>query len=94
MTVQELTREQLIELKVAYLFELDSEGTLSEVIYGDSEDDSRLSWGEIANADNLIPDDVIIEHYNGTAFVPEDFTVKRRFKKLCFPSKKYKKVFA
>lgn len=73
MTVQELTREQLIELKVAYLFELDSEGALNEVIYNDPEDDSPLSWGEIANADNLVPDNVVIEHYEGTVFMPEDF---------------------
>lgn len=75
MTVHELTREQLIHLKVVYLFELEEEGILNEVLYNDPEDDSDLSWGEIANADNLVPDDVIFEQCGDISFTHDDFFI-------------------
>lgn len=58
MTVYELTREQLDELKTAYADQLQEDG---------------ISWGELA-ASQEIPDDIILEHYAGIEFVPDDFS--------------------
>ena len=68
--VHDLCRECLMELKVVYMMELADNGTFSEVMgtmYGSP------SCSDIANADELIPDDVIFEHYAGISFVPDDF---------------------
>ena len=58
MNVHELNREQLTELKQAHLME--------------SED--WPSYGELADADELVSDEVIFEKYAGTDFVEEDLT--------------------
>lgn len=61
MSVTELSREQLTELKQAYLTELlDRDGL-------------EPSWGELADADQLIPDAEIFEAYEGCIFAPDDF---------------------
>lgn len=60
MTVQELNRMQLEELKQAYATEMCSEK---------GED---ISYGELADAIN-IPDEVIYEHYNVYDFTNDDF---------------------
>lgn len=61
MNVTELSREQLTELKQAYLTEmLDRDGL-------------EPSWGELADADQLIPDAEIYEAYEGCIFAPGDF---------------------
>lgn len=73
MTVQELNREQLIQLKQAYLSKLDDEGTLNEVLYNDPDNDEGLSYGELANADTLIPDEVVFNEYRGIHFTEDDF---------------------
>lgn len=73
MDVTELSREQITELKERYLIHLSDEGTYSEVM--DVSWDSP-SWGEIINADNLVPDDVIFELYAGCTFSDDDFFSK------------------
>lgn len=70
MTVTELTRDRLIQLKENYMIELVNEGTFAEVMGVDYD---APSWGDIFGADELIPDNVIFEHYAGTYFVEDDF---------------------
>ena len=61
MSITDLNREQLTELKQAYLTELlDRDGL-------------EPSWGELADADRLIPDAEIFEAYEGFIFSPGDF---------------------
>ena len=68
--VDELTREELIELKEAYMCELVNEGTYGETF---GVEWNEPSWGEIAASDELVPDEVVFEHYSGVSFVDEDF---------------------
>lgn len=70
MDVRDLSREQLIELKEHYMIELADEGIYAEIMGVDWDEPSM---GEIANADELIPDDVIFNHYEGFTFSDEDF---------------------
>lgn len=74
MTTHDLNRDQMIQLKQAYLTRLDEEGTLNEVLYNDPDDTRPLSQGELANADELVPDEVIHDNYAGTCFTEDDFT--------------------
>ena len=60
MTVQELNREQLDELKVKYLFDRFEN-------YG-----MTPSYQDVAEATN-IPDGLIFVEYDGIEFVEEDF---------------------
>lgn len=62
MTVLELTREQLVQLKQNYLTDhlLDVE-------------DRTPSYGELADADEIVPDAVIFEAEAATIFSPDDF---------------------
>lgn len=32
-----------------------------------------LTYQELADADNIIPDDLVFDYFEGTDFVPEDF---------------------
>lgn len=57
MTVYDLTREQLQQLKQRHLME----------------QGASLSWGELADIDSVISDEEIQEAYEGTDFVEEDF---------------------
>lgn len=60
MTVKELNKEQLTELKQAYATQLmETEG-------------EEISYGELVDAAE-IPDDVIFEHYDGIIFTEDDF---------------------
>jgi hypothetical protein len=61
MTVQELDRDQLIELKQMYLTEKGEE-------VGDG-----TSWSEYADADDIISDKEIFERYEGYTFTNDDF---------------------
>lgn len=61
MSITDLNREQLTELKQAYLTELLDRDGLSP------------SWGELADADELIPDAEIYEAYEGYTFSAGDF---------------------
>ena len=57
MTIDELDRDQLTQLKQAYLMD-NQEG---------------VSWGELAEADDLISDDLLRENYGWITFTEEDF---------------------
>ena len=57
MSVKELTREQLIELKQRYY----------------AERNENVSYGELADIDNLVSDEKIENEYGNTMFVEEDF---------------------
>lgn len=65
MNVTELNREQLIEMKQTYLMELED--------CGEHEDVVGISWNELANADELVPDDIIFDKYAGIIFTDDDF---------------------
>ena len=58
MTVKELNREQLNELKQAYAYQL--------------KEDCDMSYEDLVNTTN-IPDDVIFEHYDEINFTEDDF---------------------
>lgn len=57
MSVKDLTREQLIELKQRYY----------------TERNENVSYGELADIDNLVSDNEIYEEYGHITFVVEDF---------------------
>lgn len=57
MTVQELSRDQLIALKQAYLCE--TEGA--------------VYWSQLADADEQVPDETVFREYAGTVFGKDDF---------------------
>ena len=65
MKVTDLNRSQLEQLKSDYLIMLADRGERAEP-----------SWGEILNADDIVPDDVIFTEYADTEFVEEDFFSK------------------
>lgn len=58
MKVTELNRDQLIQLKQSYL----------------TEKQDSVSWGELAEADELVTDDEIFKEYAGINFVEDDFS--------------------
>ncbi|MBO7509942.1 MAG: hypothetical protein J6T35_02055 [Bacteroidales bacterium] len=72
MNVTDLNREQLTELKQNYLCQLADEGMFAEMLNVDYD---APSWGDLANADEIVPDDVIFEHYRDSDFVEDDFCV-------------------
>lgn len=70
MTVRELSRDQLEELKNSYMGQLADEGVFAEVMGVDYDEPS---CEDVACADERIPDEVIFEHYDGIDFTPDDF---------------------
>lgn len=61
MKLSDLTNEQRLELK-------------QEIVKDRNEHIGEgTSYGELANADELVDDEVLEEAYNGTEFSPEDF---------------------
>jgi len=70
MDVLELSREQLTELKQNYLEQLANEGSYAEVL--DVDYDEPSYW-DLANADEIVPDDVIFRNYEGICFENDDF---------------------
>lgn len=70
MTVTDLNREQLVHLKTMYMGQLADEGLFAEMFQVDYDEPS---YSDLANADELVPDDVIFDHYEGCDFVEEDF---------------------
>lgn len=60
MKVKELTRSQLVELKERYY----------------TEKNGDVSYGELANIDNIVTDNEIFEEYQNVDFVEEDFFTK------------------
>ena len=63
MTVRELKRQQLEELKIHYYDEIiqDQEGR-------------SISYGEMAEIDELVTDEKIFNEYSGYIFTDEDFS--------------------
>ena len=59
MTVRELSRDQLNELKQVYAAQLTETG-------------EEISYGELVETTE-IPDDVIFNHYDGILFTDDDF---------------------
>jgi hypothetical protein len=57
MTVRDLNRNQLSELKANYL----------------NEKNSSVYWSEICDADSLVSDEQIISEYGNTIFSEDDF---------------------
>lgn len=70
MEVRELSKEQMHELKENYLIKLADEGTFAEVVGVDYD---APSYGDLADADEIVPDDAIFREYEGVDFVPDDF---------------------
>lgn len=70
MTIKELSKDQLHELKERYLMKLADEGTFAEVLDVDYD---APSYGDLANADEIVPDDVIFREYDGIDFVKDDY---------------------
>lgn len=66
MNVTELNRDQLIELKQSYLEVLNESGEHEEIV--------GVSYYELANADEIVPDDVIFDNYSGVVFCDDDFS--------------------
>lgn len=62
MTVRELTREELQELKVHMLDEFLQE-----------EENRNISYGEIADIDELVTDESVFKEYENVSFVKDDF---------------------
>ncbi len=62
MTVHDLNSDQLSQLKQNMLCErMDAHG-------------ESPSWGELADADNIISDAEVKDQYSGVDFVPDDFS--------------------
>lgn len=57
MLVQDLSREQLNELKNSFFWQDETQDILEDVY----------------TSPEQIPDDIIFEHYNGVCFVDDDF---------------------
>ena len=70
MSVNELNKEQLVELKQAYMTELVNEGTYAEIM---GTDNDEPSFGELLAADMLISDEFIKDYYSGYSFTEDDF---------------------
>lgn len=70
MTVRELNRNQLHELKQTYYSELVNEGIFAEVM---GVNINELSYKMIASIDEYVSDEFIYEHYDGYSFTEDDF---------------------
>ena len=70
MTIQDLSKDQLHELKERYIMKLEDEGAFAEVMDVDYDEPS---YEDLANADEIVPDDVIEREYAGVCFVEDDF---------------------
>ena len=71
MDVRDLNRQQLIELKQRYMTQMADEGMFAEIFGVDYD---APSWDDMANADELVPDDVVFCNWEGVDFVEEDFS--------------------
>lgn len=70
MTVYDLTREQLQELKGYYFSELVNEGSFAEVI---GRDYDEPAYSDFADIDNIVSDELIFEKYGDMHFESDDF---------------------
>ena len=64
MKVRELNRDQLVQLKQRYLTDW----------YDTLPVPSTPSMQELADADSLVEDELVFDYFEGTDFVPEDFS--------------------
>jgi len=69
MTYDELTPDQRLQVKQRYMMKLADEGNFVQVMYGSMEERGPSYW-ELADADRLVPDDVV---QDGTMYTEEDF---------------------
>lgn len=74
LTVKDLSREQLIELKQAFMVRLANEGKYGQYFGVDWD---APSYNELACADDIITDMEMYTHYSGISFVPDDFVARR-----------------
>ena len=74
MDVKDLSREELAELKQNYMVRLAEEGLFEDVFGKDYEEPTSY---DLANADRLVPDDVVFREYGGIDFHEDDFWVNR-----------------
>ena len=70
MTYDELTYDQKNMVAGAYLCRLADEGVYAEVMGVDWD---APSWGEMGNALELVPDDVMRREYGDVIFTEDDF---------------------
>lgn len=70
MDVRDLNREQLVELKQRYMAQMADEGMFAEIFGVDYDEPS---WGDMANADEIVPDEVVFRNWEGVDFVEDDF---------------------
>lgn len=70
MYYEDLNENQKHQLAEAWLCELVDLGIYAEVMGVDWDEPS---WGELANASELVPEDVLEEKYGGTVFTEDDF---------------------
>lgn len=70
LTVRDLSREQMRQLKCHYMMQLVNEGAFAEVV---GRDYDEPSYADFENAGEIVPDDVIFRNYDGICFVEEDF---------------------
>ena len=70
MTIKDLSKDQLHELKERYLMKLADEGTFAEVMDVDYD---APSYEDLENADEIVPDVVIEREYEDVCFVEDDF---------------------
>ena len=70
MTIKDLSKDQLHELKERYLMKLADEGTFAEVMNVDYD---APSYKDLENADEIVPDVVIEREYEDVCFVVDDF---------------------
>lgn len=61
MNVRELSREELTELKCNYYQDMKAQ------------EGEGVSYGELAEIDELVSDEEVFAEYDGTAFVKDDF---------------------
>lgn len=64
MSVYELNRDQIVELKQNYL---------EEYLSHWADEDETISYDNLMDADELIPDETIFEAYEGIIFTEDDF---------------------
>jgi len=70
MTVKDLPRECLTELKQRYLVMLADNGVYAEIMEVDYDEPSQY---DLENADEIVPDDVVFYNYDDVGFIPDDF---------------------
>lgn len=62
MTIRELTRDQLTQVKQTYYTQKQAKAN------------EGVSYAELATINSIVTDAEIFEHYDGVEFVPDDFT--------------------